>query len=76
MSELDQEVAREVLWLDLTALLLPEPYDRGFVSAHEDPGVGAADIGATVLLLIFGHEHGSAPWISSARRRAQPKLLS
>src|SRR5262249_50869575 len=41
--KLNQEVPREVLRLDLTALFPPEAQEGGFVSAHDDPGVGAAD---------------------------------
>ena len=46
--ELDDQVAREVLRLDLAALLAPEPEQGGLVIAHDDPGVRAADEGATV----------------------------
>ena len=41
--ELDDEVAGQVLRLDLAPLLLPEAEQGGFVAAHDDPGVGAAD---------------------------------
>ena len=42
-AELDDEVAGEVLRLDLAALLPPQPEQGGFVVAHDDPGVRAAD---------------------------------
>jgi hypothetical protein len=38
-AELDNQVRGEVLLLDLTALLLPEPEERGFIVAHDDSGV-------------------------------------
>ena len=47
-AELDDEVAREVLRLDLAALLAPEPEEGGLVVAHDDPGIGAADEVATI----------------------------
>ena len=47
-AELDDEVAGEVLGLDLAALLPPEPEQGGFVVPHDDPGVRAADEGAAV----------------------------
>ena len=42
-AELNDEVCREVLRLDLAALLLPQPDQGLLVLAHDDPGVGAAD---------------------------------
>ena len=47
-AELDDQVAREVLGLELAALLPPQPEQGGFVTAHDDPGVGAADKTPTV----------------------------
>ena len=47
-AELDDEVAGEVLRLDLAALLPPEAEQGGFIVAHDDPGVRAADEGAAV----------------------------
>ena len=47
-AELDDQVAREVLGLDFAALFPPEPEQGGFVVAHDDPGVRAADEGAAV----------------------------
>ena len=46
--ELDDEVAGQVLRLDLAALLPPEAEQGGFVVAHDDPGVRAADEVATL----------------------------
>ena len=46
--ELDDEVAGEVLRLDLATFFLPEAEEGGFVSAHDHPGVGAADEEAPV----------------------------
>ena len=42
-AELDDEVAGEVLGLDLAALFSPKAKQGGLVVAHDDPGVGAAD---------------------------------
>ncbi len=44
--ELNDEVARQVLWLDFASLLLPEPKQRILVITHDDPGGRAADEGA------------------------------
>jgi hypothetical protein len=41
--ELDDEVAGEVLRLGLAAFLAPEAQECGFIVAHDDPGVRAAD---------------------------------
>ena len=51
--ELDDEVAREVLRLDLAPFFPPEPQQGGLVLAHDDPGVRAADEGAAVLVGLF-----------------------
>ena len=42
-AELDDEIAGEVLGLDLTALLAPEAEQGGLVIAHDGSGVRAAD---------------------------------
>ena len=47
--KLDNEVARQVLRLDLTAFLAPKPQQGSLVVAHNDPGVGAADETASGL---------------------------
>jgi len=38
-AELDDEIARLVLRLDLAAFLPPEAEEGGFVIAYDDPGV-------------------------------------
>ena len=38
-SELNDEVAGQVLRLDLAALFAPKPQEGGIVVAHDDPGV-------------------------------------
>jgi len=48
--ELDDEVAGEVLWFDFSPLFLPEAEQGGFVAAHDDPGVGAADDGTAIFV--------------------------
>ena len=42
-SELDDEVAGQILGLDLAALLAPQAKQGPLVVAHDDPGVRAAD---------------------------------
>ena len=42
-AELDDQVVREVLGLDLAALFPPQPEQGGLVVAHDDPGIRAAD---------------------------------
>ena len=46
--ELDDEIAGQVLRLDLAALFPPEPKQRLLVIAHDDPGVRAADKRAAI----------------------------
>jgi len=36
-AKLDDEVAGEVLWLDLAALFSPEPEEGTFIAAYDDP---------------------------------------
>ena len=48
--KLDNEVSREVLRLDLTAFLPPQPHQGDLIIAHDDPGVGAADEARAYLL--------------------------
>ena len=45
--ELDDEIAGQVFRLGLAPLLPPEAQQGGFIAAHDDPGVGAADELAT-----------------------------
>ena len=46
LAELDDEIAGQVLRLGLAALFAPEAQQGGFVVAHDDAGVGAADEGS------------------------------
>ena len=46
--ELDDEVAGEVLRLGLAPFLAPEADQGGFIVAHDDPGVGAANKAASI----------------------------
>jgi hypothetical protein len=41
--ELDHEIARQVLRFNLTALFAPEPDQGGFIVAHDDPSIRAAN---------------------------------
>jgi hypothetical protein len=40
---LDDEIAGQVLRLDLAPLFSPQPDKGGLIVAHDDPGVRAAD---------------------------------
>ena len=51
--ELDEEIAGQVLRLDLAALFPPKPEKRLLIIAHYDPGVRAADEIATSGLATF-----------------------
>jgi|GraSoiStandDraft_45_1057281.scaffolds.fasta_scaffold27806_2 hypothetical protein len=52
-AELDDEIAGQVLGLDLSTLLPPQLDQPLFVIAHDGPGVGAAvAIGATCCTLL------------------------
>jgi hypothetical protein len=51
-AELDDEVAGEVLRLDLAPFLLPEADEGAFIVAHDDPGVGAADEASPVWVNV------------------------
>jgi hypothetical protein len=42
-AELDDEIARLVLWSDLAAFLPPEAQEGRFIGAHNHPGIGTAD---------------------------------
>ena len=48
VPELDDQVAGQVLRLDLAALLPPQPQQGRLVVAHDDPGVRAADEAAPI----------------------------
>jgi hypothetical protein len=48
-AELNGEVARKVLWRDLSSFLAPKPQQSRFVTAHNDPGIRATDEVAAIL---------------------------
>ena len=56
--KLDNEVARQVLRLDLAPLFPPKAEQGGLIVAHDDPGVRAADKIAAIN------------WFSNSRRIA------
>ena len=58
-SELDDEIAGQVLRLDLAALFPPEPEQRRLVIAHDDPGVRAAD---EVAAMVSAIPHALLQW--------------
>ena len=41
--ELHDQIAGEIVSLDLASLLAPKPDQGGFIVAHDDPGIRAAD---------------------------------
>jgi hypothetical protein len=47
-TKLDHQVTREVLRLDLAALLAPEPNQRPLVTPHDNSCIRAADEGAPI----------------------------
>ena len=53
--ELHDEVAGQVLRLGLAPLLAPKADQGGFIAAHDDPGVRAADERAAILVASFVH---------------------
>ena len=55
IAELDDQVAGQVLGLDLAAFFPPEAVQGGFVVAHNDPGIGAADESAAFFLAVCLH---------------------
>src|SRR6516164_4784302 len=69
--KLDDEVAGEVLWLDLAPLLAPETAERCLIVAEDDPGVGAADKRAAIGRFQES-PHSTLPAISSAARWIAP----
>ena len=54
-AELHDQIAGQVLRLDLAALFPPQPQQGGLVIAHDDPGVGAADKAAATLIRFCPH---------------------
>ena len=54
-SELDEEVARQVLWFDLAALFPPKAQESALVLAHDDPGVRSTDEGTAVNCPLILH---------------------
>jgi hypothetical protein len=51
-SELNNEVAGEILWLGFAPFLPPEAEQGGFIVAHNDSGIRAADEGAAAYVLV------------------------
>ena len=47
-AQLDRQIPRQILGLNLAPLLPPKPQQRTLIIAHNDPGVGAADEASTV----------------------------
>ena len=61
-AKLDDQIAGQVLGLDLAALFPPQPDQCRLVRAHDDPGIGAADKAATIGLSGFRH-CGCSPFL-------------
>ena len=51
-AELHNEVAGQVLRLGFAAFLAPKADQGGFIAAHDDPGVRAADECAAITIMI------------------------
>src|SRR5262245_55852739 len=56
-SELHDEIGREVLRFGLAPFLAPQADQRGFITAHDDAGVRAADEGAAFRTDAFRHDN-------------------
>ena len=58
-AELDDQVAGQVLRLGLASFLPPEADQGGFIAAHDDPGVRAADEPSSsekiAMIMMGGH---------------------
>jgi hypothetical protein len=54
-SELDDEIAGEVLRLGLAAFFAPEPKQGQLVIAHDDPSVRPPDETAAILIRLCPH---------------------
>jgi hypothetical protein len=50
-SELDDKIAGAILRLNLTSFLLPETEEGGFIMAHDNSGIRAADEGTAIVAL-------------------------
>src|SRR5207253_1756585 len=55
--QLNHQVLGQVRWLDLAALLLPQPGEGGFIAAHDDAGIRAADEVAAVFQILVSGWH-------------------
>ena len=78
VAELDNQIAGEILRLDLAPLFLPEPDHGGLVGAHDDPGVGAADEGAAAARVLWGKYWGRGfvhSFLRGGRRRRKDRPL-
>ena len=65
-AELNYEVAGDILRLDLSALLLPQTDQGGFILTHDDPRIRAADEAASVWVNnSCWLSHGSIPDLSN-----------
>ena len=69
-AELDDQVVREVLGLDLAALFPPQAEQGGFVVAHDDPGVRAADEAAPISGIGYLPSYCDHNFLHSRRHRA------
>ena len=67
-AELDDEVAREVLRLDLSPLFVPKVDERRFIAAHDDPSIRTADEGAAVKTARLSRNFNSLSHQTPPRR--------
>ena len=56
-AELDDQVVREVFRLDLAALFPPQAEQGGFIVAHDDPGIRAADERSAIERISGANTH-------------------
>ena len=78
-TELNDEIARQVLRLDLAPLFPPEPEEGGFVIAHDHTSVGAAEEVAAIrkfAIFALGIRHGTSLHGSLAESLSHPRSRS
>ena len=66
-TELDDEVAGEVLRLDFAPFLPPEAGEGGLIVAHDDAGIGAADEAASIGRIEYPYKRlfHLNPWVAN-----------
>jgi len=76
--ELDDEIARQVLRLDVAAFLAPQPQQGGLVIPHDDPGVRPADEGTAIGVEVSSSVgiHGLPPGLAKGRDSGDHRAIA